>query len=75
MDLQWNSTRRGLNNYIVEATDDHAALTGWHIVASPTKSSPSLTGLTLGKRYWFRVAANGAAGPGPTSDPATKVAP
>jgi hypothetical protein len=28
-----------------------------------------------GKRYWFRVAAVGTEGPGPFSEPATKVAP
>ena len=46
-----------------------------NIVATPTKSSATLTGLTSGKRDWFRVSANGSPGPGPASDRATKVAP
>ena len=59
----------------METTDEPTGQTGWQIVASPTKSSVTQAGLTSGKRYWFRVAANGSAGPGPTSDPATKTAP
>ena len=56
-------------------TDDPAGLTGWQHIGTPTKSSMTATGLTSGKRYWFRVSANGTAGPGPASEVATKVAP
>ena len=38
-----------------------------------TKSKCTLANLTAGTRYWFRVAAAGAAGQGPWSDPATKM--
>ena len=40
-----------------------------------TKSKATVSGLATGTKYWFRVRAIGAAGPGPWSDPATKVAP
>ncbi len=75
IDLQWNPIKRGLTNYNLEMTDDPAGQTGWHTAATPTKSSLTQTGLVSGKRYWFRVSANGSAGPGPASDPATKIAP
>ena len=75
VELHWNPVKRGLASYLVEATSDPAALTGWHLVATPTKSKATISGLPSGQRCWFRVAANGTAGPGPWSDPATKVAP
>ena len=59
----------------VERTEDPLGQTGWQVVDSPTKSSTTQKGLTSGKRYWFRVSTNGSAGPGPASDPTTKVAP
>jgi hypothetical protein len=40
-----------------------------------TKSSATVTGLTSGQRVGFRVAAIGAAGQGPWSDPATQIVP
>ena len=67
--------KRGLNNYLVEMTEDPTGATGWHVISTPTKSSLSVTGLTSRERYWFRVSANGAAGSGPASEAATKVAP
>ena len=75
IDLAWNAIRRGLQNYFIEITDDPAGQTGWHFAANSRKSSAQITGLTSGKRYWFRVTAEGAAGPGPASNAATKVAP
>ena len=75
VDLHWNPVKRGLRNYIMEMTDDPAGLTGWQHIGAPTKSSMTATGLTSGKRYWFRVTANGSAGPGPASEATTKVAP
>jgi hypothetical protein len=75
VDLQWNPVKRGLKNYHVEMTTDPNGLTGWHHVGSPTKSSMTVKGLTSGQRYFFRVCANGAAGMGPPSGSATKVAP
>jgi hypothetical protein len=52
-----------------------AGQTGWRHAFVVTKSSASVPGLVSGKRHWFRVAALGAAGQGPWSDPATKTAP
>ena len=75
IDLQWGPIKRGLKNYIIEMTADPTGQTGWHMVATPTKSSHTMAGLVSGTRHWFRVSANGAAGPGPASDPTTKVAP
>ena len=75
VDLAWNPVRRGLQNFLIELTEDPAGLTGWRFAANSRKSSATLDGLTTGKRYWFRVTAEGAAGPGPASNAATKVAP
>ena len=59
----------------IELTEDPAELTGWRFAANSRKSSATLDCLTTGKRYWFRVTAEGAAGPGPASNAATKVTP
>ncbi len=75
IDLSWNPVKRGLQNYLVEITDDPAGQTGWHFCMNSRKSSCTVTGLTSAKRYWFRVTAEGAAGPGPASEARTKVAP
>ena len=75
IDLAWNAIRRGLQNFLIELTEDPAGQTGWRFAANSRKSSATLDGLTSGKRYWFRVTAEGAAGPGPASNAATKVAP
>ncbi len=75
VDLHWNAIRRGLQNYLIELSEDPAGQTGWRFAANSRKSSATIEGLTSGKRYWFRVTAEGAAGPGPASTPATKVAP
>lgn len=39
---------------------------GFHPVAYPSKAWVTILGLTVGTFYWFRVAANGAAGLGPS---------
>jgi fibronectin type III domain protein len=75
IDLSWNTVKRGLQNFLIELIDDPAGQAGWRYAANSRKSSAIIKGLTSGKRYWFRVTAEGAAGPGPASDPATKVAP
>ena len=75
VDLAWSAIRRGLQNFLIELSEDPAGLTGWRFAANSRKSSATLDGLTSGKRYWFRVTAEGAAGPGPASNAATKVAP
>ena len=62
-------------NFLIEQTDDPAGLTGWRFAANSRKSSVTIEGLISGTRYWFRVTAEGAAGPGPASTAATKVVP
>ena len=74
IDLQWDPIKRGLNNYILQMSTDPLGLTGYVTIATPTKSKFSVKNLIPGTRYWFTVAANGSAGPGPASDKATKVA-
>ncbi len=74
IDVQWKRVK-GANSYVVEQTADAAAATGWKSAGVTTKSKQVLTGLTTGQKYWFRVAAIGAAGQSPWSDPSTKVAP
>ena len=76
IDLNWNPVGRGLQNYRVEITTDPAGQTGWTFkMNAGGKSKVTVTGLTSGQRYWFRVVAEGAGGPGAPSDIATKVAP
>jgi hypothetical protein len=75
LDAGWDPIVRGLQTFIVQFTVDPAALTGWQQAGLTKKSTLTLTGLTSGQRYWIRVCAVGAAGNGPWSDPATKVAP
>ncbi len=75
VDLHWNPVKRGLQNYLTEVTDDPTGQTGWRFAANSRKSSVAVTGLTSGKRYWFRVTAECASGSGPASEPQTKVAP
>ncbi|MFN0074841.1 MAG: hypothetical protein ACKVY0_00020 [Prosthecobacter sp.] len=40
-----------------------------------TASSTTISGLSSGTRIWVRVRGLGANGPGPWSDPATKIVP
>lgn len=75
VDLAWNPIRRGLQNFLIELTEDPAGQTGWRFALNSRKSTATIKGLVSGKRYWFRVTAEGAAGSGPASNPATKVAP
>lgn len=68
VNLNWTVVY-GAKNYVVEMSLDGVTFT---TVAFPTKSRVTVTGLTIGQFYWFRVAANGAAGLGPFG-PAMKV--
>lgn len=75
IDLSWNPIKRGLQNYLIEPTDDPTGQTAWRFAANSRKSTATLNGLTSEKRYWFRVTAEGAGDPSPASEPTTKVAP
>lgn len=62
-------------NFEVQITTLDPVAGPYQTVLSPTSSSWQLSGLTSGQRVWVRVRANGANGPGPWSDPATKIVP
>ncbi|MHB8521330.1 MAG: fibronectin type III domain-containing protein [Limisphaerales bacterium] len=70
-DLQWEPVS-GANSYVVEYSPNPTG--PWTQSAIVTRSSHTVGGLTSGTKYWFRVRAVGAAGPGPWSDPAMKMA-
>ena len=71
--LKWKAVK-GSKSYIVRHTTDIADATKWVQEQVVTKASAISTGLKSGTQYWYQVAAVGAAGQGPWSDPATKVA-
>lgn len=73
VDLQWNPVRRGLKTYEIELAPE---LVGpWSLCKTDSRSSTTVSGLVSGKRYWFRVRAVGAEGPGKPSEPVTRTAP
>ncbi|MFA5793583.1 MAG: fibronectin type III domain-containing protein [Candidatus Brocadiia bacterium] len=74
IDLNWEPVR-GAKSYAIEMTTDPNVPESWVPKKNSTESFASIKGLTSGTKYWFRVAAVGAAGQGPSSDPATKYAP
>jgi len=70
VDLAWDAIRRGVQSYVAEqATAPSGPWTQCYVGKS---SKCTVTGLTSGTQYWFRVKAIGAAGPSAWSDPATK---
>ena len=74
LDPDWDSVK-GTKTYEVQSSHDPITPTSWTGAAMVTKSKATVSGLATGTKYWFRVRAIGSAGPGPWSDPATKVAP
>jgi len=72
--LNWEPVR-GAKSYVVYMTTDPNVPDSWAHKASRTESFIDIKELTSGNKYWFRVAAVGAAGQGAFSDPATKYAP
>ncbi|MBI5775239.1 MAG: fibronectin type III domain-containing protein [Verrucomicrobia bacterium] len=74
IDLQWDALN-GANSYIVQQNTDPNNAAGWTQTCVSTNSSCSATGLTSGTVYYFRICAVGAAGQGPWSDVAQKMAP
>ncbi len=72
--LKWKSVR-GAKSYVIRTTITIADAASWQQGLVVTKAAAAAEGLVSGKQYWFQVAAVGAAGQGPWSDPATKVAP
>ncbi|MFH1005388.1 MAG: fibronectin type III domain-containing protein [Bacteroidota bacterium] len=74
IDLHWDKVR-GANSYIIQKSPDPLTATSFIYSDSSTKSSITITGLISGTKNWFRVAAIGASGQGPWSDPAVKIVP
>lgn len=73
IDLQWTPIRRGLRVYEIESAPD---INGpWTLLKTEPVSRTTVSGLTSGKRYWFRVRAMGSNGAGKPSDPVTRTAP
>lgn len=68
-DIHWNPVKKK-NTYIIEVSPDPVTPTSWIQAGLPTKSKFTVSGLTSGAKYWFRVAASGSLGAGPWSDPA-----
>jgi hypothetical protein len=74
INLKWKAVK-GARSYVVRTTATIADGASWKQVLVVTKASATIDNLVSGTQYWFQVAAVGAAGQGPWSDPATKVAP
>lgn len=74
IDLDWDSVKKS-KSYEMQRSPDPVTATSWIAAGTVTKSKGTISGLTSGTKNWFRVRAIGAAGPGPWSDPATKMAP
>lgn len=71
--LHWG-TIYGAKSYLIERAEDAPELK-WGFIASSTKRSADVNSMISGKTYWHRVAAVGAAGQGPWSDPVPLLAP
>ena len=69
------SSRRGARSYVVQQSPDPPTNTSWTQITIVVKPQTTVTGLTGGQKYWFRVAAVGPKGQSAWSDPATKLAP
>lgn len=73
IELAWDRMRN-VNSYVIQKCPDPENPANYVLAGISTKSSATIAGLTPGTKYWFRVAAVGAAGQGPWSDPAAKMA-
>jgi hypothetical protein len=72
--LSWKAISNA-RSYAIESSQDSATATSWTHLGVATSASKAVSGLTSGKRYWFRVAAIGAGGQSGWSEHATKVVP
>ncbi|HEX8492433.1 MAG TPA: fibronectin type III domain-containing protein [Pyrinomonadaceae bacterium] len=74
IDLSWNAVQ-GAQSYIVQVSPNPPTDTSWTQAAVVTASRCTISNLTSGSKYWFRVSAVGAGGQSGWSDPTTKMAP
>jgi hypothetical protein len=74
IDLRWERVEKA-KSYLIEKSPDPPTGTSWSQAAVVTKARASVSGLTSGTKYWFRVAAVTTSGQSAWSDPATKIAP
>lgn len=74
MDLSWDPVPKA-KSYIIQVSVDPPTETSWQQAGVSTKSGFTVTGLTPGTRYQFRVAAVSTGGQSGWSDPAIKIAP
>jgi hypothetical protein len=65
----------GASSYVLERSADPPTDTSWVHEKVVTRSSTTISGLTRGTKYWFRVAAIGASGQSGWSTPVMKIAP
>ncbi len=75
--LAWSRTEGAVVS-VIEMTETPQNISSWAEVPASrgglsTKSETLITGLTPGKRYWFRVTGFNSAGLGETSEPATRI--
>jgi hypothetical protein len=73
MGIKWTPVR-GAASYIVERAPDGEVM-NFIVAANPTVSKALVNTMTSGQRYWFRIAAVGAAGAGDWTLPVSKIAP
>lgn len=74
IDLHWDKVSNA-RSYEIEKCADPISSTGWLHIGISTKSQYAALNLISGTKFWFRVAAVGAAGQGSWSDPVGKIAP
>jgi len=72
VDLHWDKVT-GAKSYEIEFCSDPIDNTKWQHYKTVTKTKATVTGLTSGQRYWFRVAAVNAHGESGWSDPVSKI--
>jgi hypothetical protein len=63
------------SSYVLERSADPPTDTSWVHETVVTRSSTTISGLTRGTKYWFRVAAIGSSGQSGWSTPVMKIAP
>lgn len=77
IDLIWSPVPDSVV-YHLDMTETPHVASSWTVIPVArggvcTKANTSITGLTPGNRYWFRVAAFNSAGLGEWSEPATRI--